>query len=107
MFCQVSTDTNNLSFLVVMINGQTKKMSRSASGAMINSAAMAVAHPALDFLPASTRRRVSEQVRLPSVELLRVPGVDWYCLRRRREVIPEIFNQLKLLRRTKVENRDH
>ncbi len=82
-------------------------MSCSASGATINLAAITAANPSLDLFPSKPRARILQQIRFPSGELLFLPIVDRHRVGRSRKIIPEVFNELQLLRWAQVENGGH
>jgi hypothetical protein len=74
-------------------------------GATMSSAAIAAFHPTLNLFPTQARGGVLQQVGLPSGELFLLPVVDRHILRRGREVIPEILDELKFLRGAQVKDR--
>ncbi len=77
----------------------------SVSEATINLAAIAAAHPSLDFFPGESGGRVIQEVGFATSQLLLLPIMDWDGLGSSGKVIPEILNQLKLLRRTQIKYR--
>src|SRR5690242_19577026 len=79
--------------------------SAAASGAMMSSAAMAAANPPLDLLPGQARCRIIPEVGFASFQLLDLPVVDRNVLGSRRQVVPEVFDELQLLLGAQVEER--
>src|SRR3990172_815234 len=80
-------------------------MSSSASGAMINSAAITASDPLFDFFPRKPGGRFFYQVGFSPGQLFLLPVMDWYRLGSRRKVIPQIFYELEFFRRTQVKDR--
>jgi hypothetical protein len=60
--------------------------------------------PSLHLIPGEAGRRVRRQVGLPAVQLFSLPIVDGNDVGRGREIVPEVFDELELLRRAQVED---
>ena len=72
---------------------------------MINSAAIAATNPALHFFPREAGCRVLLEVGRSALQFVQLPVVDGNVVGVGSEIVPEILNELKFLRRTQVENR--
>ena len=81
-------------------------MFRSASGATARlAAATLLPHPALHLLPGQSRIGIFPEVRLPACQFLLLPVMNGHIFGSAREVIPEIFNELKLFGRAQMKDR--
>src|SRR4051794_35797237 len=72
---------------------------------MTSSAAMAASNPPLDLLPGQAGCRIVAEIGFAPFQLLDLPVVDRDVLGSRRQVVPEIFDELQLLRGAEVEDR--
>src|SRR5436190_379477 len=77
----------------------------STSGARMSSAAMTTANPTFDLLPRQSSGGVVCQGSLPPGQLLLLPVVNRYRFGGGRQVIPQVFDKLKLFRRAQIKDR--
>jgi hypothetical protein len=82
----------------------TSAMPCSASGAMINSVAIAALAPFLDFFARKSAGRVIHQVGLSPSQLFFLPVMDWNGFGSGRKVIPQVLYKPKLIQRTDVKD---
>ncbi len=76
----------------------------AASGVMTRLAAMAAANSALDLFPRKAGSWIVSEVGLAPLELLDLPIVYRNVLGIRRQIVPEVLDELQFLCRAKVEN---
>ncbi len=80
--------------------------SLTTSGLTTSSTATASSRSTADFVPREPRSGRARQRCLSPRQLLPVPLLDRHPLGIGREVVPQVFDQLELLRRTDVEHGD-
>src|SRR5436309_1150231 len=80
-------------------------MSCSASGAMINSAAIATSDSLFDFVPRESGGRVFHQVGLSLGQLFLLPVMNRYRFGSGRKIIPQVFHKLEFFRGAQIKDR--
>ena len=85
-------------------DGSASATSCSVSGAATTLTATAATDSAFDFFPGQAGARVSGQIRLAANQFRLLPVVNRHLVRRDRQVVSQVLDQLQFLGRAQVKH---